>query len=59
MRRPRKWQGHAPPQTPGILALSPATEVPPITTTAIEVSRYSLTEYDVEIIDKTIPGVDG
>jgi hypothetical protein len=30
------------PQTPVTLALPPATEVPPITTTAIEVSRYSL-----------------
>ena len=31
----------APPHNPGTLALPPLTEVPPITTTAIDASRYS------------------
>src|SRR6185437_1086881 len=32
----------APPQTPGTFALPPDTDVPPMTTTAIEAKRYSL-----------------
>src|SRR6185437_6375688 len=35
-------RNNAPPQTPGTFALPPDTDVPPMTTTAIEAKRYSL-----------------
>ena len=38
----RSTRNSAPPQTPGRFALPPDTDVPPMTTTAIEAKRYSL-----------------
>src|SRR4029077_20102649 len=38
----RSTRNSAPPHTPGRFALPPDTDVPPMTTTAIEASRYSL-----------------